>query len=164
MKKFLFLAIILSLTGCGKFSPLSPELDQKIDNQQGQIEELKNNQNGLMLDLLKLRQDANVNAEKIDNFQQGLLNIKGNSNENTGVQILQGDGALILIFSLCTIAMLLIYHYRTQYTKYAKVADIMAQQIVSYDDKDLDDRIFLAALNTNIEREMYELFIKNQRP
>lgn len=163
MKKFLIIGLLVaSVSGCGKFSPLSPELDQKIDNQNGQIEELKNNQNGIMLDLLKLRQDAQINADKIDNFQQGLLNLKGNSNENSGIQILQGDGPLIMIFALITIGMMLIYHYRTKYMKYEKLSDIIAQQVVGYNDRDLDNKIFLAALNTEVEKELHDLFVKHQ--
>lgn len=162
MKKFVLLAICaVFLTGCGKFSPLSPNLKQQLHNQNGQIEELKNNQNGLMLDIGKLKQITDINARDIENYQQGLLNMK-NSHDNSGVQILQGDGALIVVFALGTIAMLLIYHYRSKAIQHEKTASILAQQIANYGDEDLDNKVFMSALNSDVEENIYHLMVKCQ--
>lgn len=139
-------------------SPLSPELKQQIDNQGGKIDDIRNNQNGLMLELGKISNQTEINARDIGQFQQGMMN-----NQNSGVQILQGDGALILVFSVCVIGMFLVYHYRTVAKKKEKAADIMAQQIALYDDVALDDQVFLAAMNTDAEEEVYGLMVKGQK-
>jgi len=157
--KQLFLTFLILLVGCN-VSPLSPRLDQKLNNQNGQIEELKNNQNGLLLEIGKLRQESEIHARDIENAQQGIVNLKGSN--YSGVTILSGDGGLILVFSLSVMAILLIYHYRTRAVKSEKSAEILAQQIAIYDDVSLDDKVFLSALNTPVEREVYHLMVKSQ--
>lgn len=157
--KWAILAILLFFTGCADISPLSPKLDQKIDNQDGKIEDIRNNQNGLMLELGKLRNQTDVNARDIGNMQQGLIN---QSNQNSGVQILQGEGPLILVFALGTIGMLLIYHYRTKAVKNEKVVELLSDQIALYDDVNLDNNIFAAAMDKNIEEAVYHSMVKSQ--
>jgi len=132
-------------------------LRNDIDNQNGQIEDIKNNQNGVMLDLLNLRNEQSVQARDIENVQQGLIN-----KSNSGIQILQGDGALVMIFALATVGMLLIYHYKTKAFKNEKTAEILAQQIAMYDDVTLDDDVFVAAMNTDVEADIYHLMVKSQ--
>ena len=155
--------MIISLflfTGCSKnLSPFSPDIKNDINNQNGKIEDIKNNQNGVMLELIKLRNEQRIQAEKIENFQQGIFN---GTNENFGVQILQGDGALVMVFALGTIAMILIYHYRTKSIKKEKAADILAQQIVNYNDESLTDGVFVSAMHTDVEKDVFELITKNQ--
>lgn len=155
----LVLCFLVSLTGCN-LSPLSPRMDQKLENQNGQIEDIKNNQNGLMLEIGKLRQESEINARDIENAQQGILNLKGSN--YSGLTVLSGDGGLLLVFSLAVISILLIYHYRTRAVKSEKSAEILAQQIALYDDVSLDDNVFMSALNTNVEREVYHLMVKSQ--
>ena len=160
MKGILALAfILLTFTGCANISPFSPELRNDIDNQNGQIEDIKNNQNGFMLDLLNLRNEQSVQARDIENVQQGLIN---KTNKNSGIQILQGDGALVMIFALATVGMLLIYHYKTKAVRNEKTAEILAQQIAMYDDVTLDDDVFVAAMNTDVEADIYHLMVKSQ--
>ena len=156
MRRILLASILLFATGCN-VSPLSPELHNQIDNQQGQIEDIKNNQNGIMLDLLKIRNEQNQHARDVDNQIQGMFN-----KSNSGVQILQGDGALILVFGIAAIAMLLVYHYKTRADKSNKTAEIMAQQIAMYDDQDLDNEVFLSAMNTEVEENVYHVMVKAQ--
>jgi PBP1b-binding outer membrane lipoprotein LpoB len=162
MKK-IYSIMIISLflfTGCSKnLSPFSPDIKNDINNQNGKIEDIKNNQNGVMLELIKLRNEQRIQAEKIENFQQGIFN---GTNENFGVQILQGDGALVMVFALGTIAMILIYHYRTKSIKKEKAADILAQQIVNYNDESLTDGVFVSAMHTDVEKDVFELITKNQ--
>jgi hypothetical protein len=86
--------------------------------------------------------------------------LKGN--DNSGVQILQGDGALIMVYSLCVIAMLLIYYYRTKLVKSEKTAEIFAQQIALHNSVDLNDKVFMAALNTDVEHDVYHAMVRNQ--
>lgn len=162
MKSFLGIIILsfLFFTGCAKISPFNPELKQKIENQNGEIEDIKNNQNGLMLELGKVRNENELQARDIRDAQQGLVNLKGN--ENSGIQILQGDGALILIFALGTIGMMLVFYYRTKYIKSEKTTEILAQQIALYNDADLDDKVFMAALNTDVESNIYHTMVKSQ--
>ena len=78
------------------------------------------------------------------------------------IQILQGDGALIMIFSLAIIGMLL-WHYRDKAKKAEKVAEILAQEIASKKDPELEDKIFLAARHTNVEANVYHLMVKVQK-
>jgi hypothetical protein len=159
--KNLFLLLCFSILLCGcNVSPLSPRLHQQLDNQNGQIEDIKNNQNGLMLEIGKLRQESEIHARDIENAQQGILNLKGSN--YSGLTILSGDGGLILVFSLAVFSILLIYHYRTRAVKSEKSAEILAQQIALYDDVSLDDNVFLSALNTDVEKEIYHLMVKSQ--
>lgn len=153
MKRLLpIFAILTALTtGCGKISPVSPELRQDLQNQNGQIEDIKSNQNGLMLELGKIRQQNEINTEKLDSFQQGAINIRN-----------QGDGLLIMIFAVATVAMILVYHYRTESLKHEKAADILAQQIAMHKDDELNEKVYLAALNTDVEKQVYRIMKKNQ--
>lgn len=148
----IFASLLLLTAGCGKISPISPELKQDIENQGGQIDDLRNNQNGLMIELGKVRQQNEITAEKIDNFQQGAINIR-----NTG------DGLLVLIFAVAVVAMILVYHYRTESMKHAKTADILAQQVALHDDNELNEKVYMAALNTEVETQVYKVMQKNQR-
>lgn len=148
--------MLLFLGGCGN---LSPRQDQEIDNQNGRIEELKNNQNGLMLDLLKLRNQQEITARDVGQLQQGMFN---KQNTNTGVQVLQGDGALVLVFGLGTIGLLLIFHYRSKYVSADQTANILAEQVALYDDINLDNAVFMSALNTEVEEDLYHRMVQAQ--
>lgn len=165
MKKLITLSLIfilfLSLIGCGN---LSPRQDQRINNQDGKIEELKNIQNGMNLELGKLRQESEINDSTLKEVQQGMINVnnKLSSNENSGIQILQGDGALILIFALIVVGMLL-FHYRKLYKKNEKAADLLAQQITNQGNQYLDETVFQAAMHTDVEKEIYYLMTKHQK-
>lgn len=160
MRKFTIIAMLaLLLTGCGRFSPLSPQIEEDIQNQ-GQIDEIKNNQNGLMAEILSLKQQNLATAEDLENFQQGLINLKGNSNNNTGTQILQGDGPLVAIFGVAVIFLIL--HYRTKAIKSEKTAEIFAQQMALYNDTDLEGKVFLAAAHTDVESDVYNIMVKAQ--
>lgn len=159
-KKYLIISFVLFfIFGCN-INPLSPRLDQRLDNTDGKIEDIKNNQDGIMLELGKIRNQSELNARDIRDAQQGLINLKGN--ENSGVQILQGDGSLMLIFSLSVIGMILTFYYRNKSLKAEKTNEIFAQQVALHNDLDLENKIFLAALNTKVEKNIYHLMVKNQ--
>jgi hypothetical protein len=163
MKRIL-LAVLLAVTffgtGCAR---INPRLDQKIDNQQGKIDEIRSNQNGVMLDLLKLKQQTEIQDSQLKEVQQGVVNLNAavSRNENSGIQILQGDGALILVFALGVVGMILYYFY-TRATKAEKSAQIMAQEIARRQDPLLEDNVLRAALNTESEANVYHLLQKNK--
>ena len=135
---------------------------QEIDNQNGKIDDISNNTNGIMLDLLKLKNEQQILQRDVENFQQGLINLS-NRNENQGIQIFQGEGGMVIGFALVTIAMLLIYNYRTKAIQNQKAAELMAQQIVLHDDENLKDNVFKAAMYTDTETNVYHLITKQQK-
>jgi hypothetical protein len=160
--KNIILSIILcfSLVGCSNFNP---RMQNRIDNKNGKIDEIKNNQNGLMLELGKLRQNAEIQNSQLKEVQQGMLNLNatGIRNENKGVQILQGDGALILIFALGTVAMLLFYKRKSD--KNEKIANIMAQEVMLLNDQKLNDKILNLSIKTKLEKDVYKMMFKHIR-
>jgi hypothetical protein len=99
-------------------------------------------------------------AEKINNMQQGLVN---KNNENTGVQIFQGDGGLIAAFAIAVLLILIIYHYKTRGDRKQKIAEILAQEITLYNDLALENEVFAAAMNTDVEEDIYKLIVKHQK-
>ncbi len=138
----LALLICLSLTGCGNLSPrdnLNPRQD--IQNQ-GRIDKIEQNQQLLRSEIDKI---ALINKE----------------NNNSGVQILQGEGGLLLVFGLVTIFLILYYFYKVADGE-RKTAEILAQQIVRRDDFDLEDNVMKAAENTEVEQRVYSLIHKTR--
>jgi len=163
MKILTHLLLVFLLTtsiGCAKISPFSPKMQQRLNNTDGKIEDIRNNQNGVMLELGKIRQQQEINARDIENTQQGMINLRGMN--NSGIQILSGDGGLVVFSVIIIAAMILVYYYRSKANKSEKTAGILAQQIALQEDQSLDDRVFLSALNTNVESDVYHLMVKNQ--
>ena len=157
MKKLmLLLCLVVVFTGC---KPFSPGIKEDINNQNGKIDELRNNQNGVMTDILKLQQKADVNARDIENMQQGLIN-KNDSHENTGIQILSGDGALLLVFVITCVSLYFIFHYRGRAITNEKVASILATQVAGRNDVELENDIFLASLNAGVQENLYTMMVK----
>ena len=159
-KTILITCLCLFLTGCG--SPFANKQRQEIDNQNGKIDDISNNTNGIMLDLLKLKNEQQILQRDVENFQQGLINLS-NRNDNQGIQIFQGEGGMAIGFALITIAMLLIYNYRNKALQNQKAAELMAQQIVLHDDENLKDNVFKAAMYTDTETNVYHLITKQQK-
>ena len=164
MKKNFIIFIITTLVGLSGCANLNPQNNPKIDNQNGKIDEIRNNQNGVMAEIGKLKQNAEIQNSQLKEVQNGLLNLNMavSRNENSGVQILQGDGALILVFSLAVIGMLL-YWYRDRAIKSEKSAEIMAQEVAHFNDPVLNDNILRAAMHKNAETHVYQLMSKNKR-
>ena len=154
--KYILLALCLAfaLPGC---SPLSPR--QEIDNQNGIIEDLQNNQNGLMLEILKQKQQLEVQAEEIGLLQQGNFN---NANNNSGVQIFSGSGGLIFAFSLAGLGLMFLIYYRNKAVRHEAAAQVLADEITSRNDIDLENSVFLEAMNKKVEKEVYVLMVKGQ--
>jgi predicted PurR-regulated permease PerM len=158
MKNFILLALLcLLLTGCPS---INPRLNTPIQNQNGKIEDLKSNQNGVIAEIGKLRQENQMQNSKIDELQQGLLNVNAylSRNENNGVQILQGDGALILVFSVIAFGMLL-YHYRDKAKQNEKTSALLATEIARFNNAELNDNVLRAAMYTKQEDKVYKLLV-----
>lgn len=157
----ILLALCFLGTGCAR---INPRQDQKIDNQNGKIDEIRSNQNGVMLDILKLKQNAEIQNSQLKEVQQGMVNLNAavSKNENSGVQILQGDGALILVFGLGVVGMLLYYFYNRA-VKAEKSSEIMAAEIARLQDPVLEDNILRAAMNTDFEAHVYHLLTKHKQ-
>jgi len=153
--------ISLFTTGCA-VSPLSPDMNNKINNQQGEIEELKNIQNGMNTEIGKMRNESEIRDSQFKDLQQGFINMKLSSNENSGVQILQGDGALILVFATVVVSIIFIYQYMAT-KKATKTADILAAQIAKRDDEEELEEVFKACMFTNVESDVYDLISKHQK-
>lgn len=154
--KWIFIVILFIFSqGCANFNP---RMNPRINNKDGNIEEIKNNQNGVMAEIGKLKQEAEIQNSKLDEVQNGLLNLNASvsRNENSGIQILQGDGALILVFSLAVIAMIL-YWYRERAINGEKTVAIMSKEIAKFNDAELNDNILKAAMLEN--KEIYVLNI-----
>lgn len=157
MNKFILIFLVL-LLGCGN---LSPRMEPKIDNQNGQIDEIKNNQNGVIAEIGKLKQMAEVQNSTLKEIQNGLLNINASlsKNENSGVQILQGDGALIMVFSVIVIGMIL--WYRNKAVKQEAISNVLAKEIAKFNDPVLNDRVLISAQRVKEEKNVLNMLNKH---
>lgn len=155
MKKYLIsicVTIMLLSSGCS-VSPFSPRNNNKINNSNGEIQDIKNNQNGFMLDLAELRNKMDLVARDIDNMQQGFMN---SNNKNYGVQIFQGEGGLLMAVALLVGGIVIVFMYRNEAIKYKKTAEILGKEIKSLKDINLENKIFTLAIKENIEKNVYE--------
>jgi outer membrane murein-binding lipoprotein Lpp len=161
----LFLAMVaaslLMLSGCGN---LSPRIDQDIDNANGRIDNLDTITNGFKNELANLRNENEIQNSKIGQMQQGFANLQSNY-ENSGVQILSGPGGLIFsvvaLVGVCGM-MVIVFHYRGEAQRKEKAADILAETIARKGDPVLTDKIFQAALYTDVEEDVLKLMMKHQ--
>lgn len=161
--KNLILAVLLalSLTGCGNLSPrFDPKLDQKIDNQGGKIDSLKNNQNGIMSEIGTLKNQAEILNSRLDRVQQGILNLQSN-NDNHGVQILSGSGGLLIAAISILVGGFLVLHFRSTAKMHEKTANILAEKIVDLNSPEVVDAVFQAAMYTDVEENMLKI-MKNK--
>lgn len=157
MRTVFVLIFLFALTGCGN---LNPRLDEKIDNTNGKIDSIKNNQNGIQADIGNLKQSADIQNSKLKEVQEGVFNLNAalSKNENSGVQILQGDGALVLVFGLGVVGMLL-WFFHNKAVKAEKTADIIATEVIKHGDQTLHENILKAAMHSPVESEVYHLIV-----
>ena len=159
MKKLFTLSVVLfaALTGCARdnLSPFSPRAQQRIENQ-GKINDIKSAQDSIMKEVGQLRTEVAGNQNKIQSTTGT------NNRANTGVQILSGDSALVVIFCLGALGILGVVYYRTKSVKAEKTANIFAQQIAMHNNSTLNDNVFLAAMNSPVEAEVYHTMVKSQ--
>jgi hypothetical protein len=141
--------------GCN-FSPLSPSNRPRINNN-GDIGDIKNNQNGIMAEILSLKNRLEIMAEEVENIQNGLIN---NNNKNFGVQIFQGEGGLIVGFSLVVILSLVAVNYKLKSEKYKKTAELFGKEIKRLNNIDVENKLFANALANKIEKNVYDILKK----
>jgi len=158
IKLLLVSLIVLTFTGCS-VSPFSPRNQQRINNG-GKIDEIKSNQNGIMAEVGKLKQDVQLMNSKLKEVQNGLININSaiSRNENSGVQILQGDGSLILVFSVIVFGGML--WYRARAINSEKSLNIMAKQVTKYNLAELNDSIIKDAIKEGKGKEIVRILNK----
>lgn len=135
---FLSILIAATLAFAGCASPqFTPELE-------GRVKKLETVQNGVVARVGNLEMDLTVQAEEIQNFSS-----------NAGIQILQGEGGLVLIFGLAVVAMMLtVYYYHSKAVKNQKAAEVMGKEIKRREDQELQERVESLAMNTNFEDEV----------
>ncbi len=141
----LVLFLFASIVGCGNLSPrFNPKLKEEINNQNGEIDELRSNQNGMMNELGTINQKNEIQDSQLDRIQNGAFN-----NQNTGFQIFSGSGGLflamvmfILIFFFSTM------HYRNASITSNEAVNVMAKTIVEREDLELKEDILKAAAVT----------------
>ncbi len=149
---------LLTAQGCGN---LSPRQDPEINDNQGQIGEIENLANSNKLELGTMQSQAEIQNSKLDKIQQGLANIQS-INENTGVQILSGQGGILISLFAILAACLMVVHYRGQAQKQEKVANMLAERIVQWDEPQLEDEVFQAAMYTDVEANVLKLMKKHK--
>jgi outer membrane murein-binding lipoprotein Lpp len=145
--------------GCGNLSPkFQPKQDQKIDNQNGQIRDITNEQNGLKAEILSLKQQAEISNSKLDHIQQGLANFQSD-HTNNGVQIFSGSGGLFLGFA-AILVFGTVWYYRNTALVNHKAATILAEKVAKAGDENLTEEVFKAAMYSDAETKVYHLMKK----
>lgn len=155
MKKFCIVFFTLSFLlypGCN-FSPLSPSNKPNIRNN-GEIGDIKNNQNGMMAEIMTLKNKLDLVARDVENLQNGIIN---SNNKNSGIQIFQGDGGLAVGLSIISILIILVFNYKFKSDKYKKTAEIFGNQIKQLKNNAIENKIFSMALEKNVEKNVYKI-------
>lgn len=152
MKKILLLVLAVSLVGCN-FSPFSPANRPRIRNN-GEIGEIKNNQNGISAELMNLKSRMDIMAQEIQNIQNGFIN---HNNKNNGVQIFQGDGGLLVGLSCIAFLAIVALNYRMKSEKYRKTAEIFGEKIKQMNKPELEEEILVGALEKKVESEVFKI-------
>jgi hypothetical protein len=144
------------VSGCN-FSPLSPSNRPNIRNN-GDVGDIKNNQQGLMVELMNLKNRMDVMAQEIENIQNGFIN---HNNKNSGVQIFQGDGGLIAGLSSLGILAIVAIAYKLKSDKYRKTAELFGKQIKNMNNDSLERSVLASALANKVEVEVFKI-LKDQ--
>jgi hypothetical protein len=161
MRNFILIlaaALLIFAPGCGN---LSPRQQPRIDDNEGQIQEMESMANSMKAEIMKLQSQADIQNSKLDKIQQGLANFQS-TNENSGVQILSGSGGLIVAIISILGATVLVFIFRTQTARAEKTASLLAERIVSYQDPELEDLVFQAAMYTDVEENVLKVMKKFQ--
>lgn len=145
--------VATALSGC-KFSPLSPSNRSPIRNNGGEIGDIKNNQNGIMAEIMSLKNRMDIMARDIENIQSGFIN---HNNKNSGVQIFQGDGGLAVGLSLIALMVIVATNYKIKSDKYKKTAELFGNKIKSMNDIKMQEEIILEALGSKVESEAFKI-------
>lgn len=144
--------LLASVSGCN-FSPLSPTNRPNIRNN-GDVGDIKNNQQGLMVELMNLKNRMDVMAQEIENIQNGFIN---HNNKNSGIQIFQGDGGLIAGLSSIGILAIVALAYKLKSDKYKKTAELFGKQIKNMNNDGLERSVLASALANKVEMEAFRI-------
>jgi hypothetical protein len=155
MKSIIVFALALMITGCS-VSPFSPSNRPRIRNN-GEIGDMNNNQNGVMAEILSLKNRLDVIAQDVENLQNGLINT---NNRNFGVQIFHGEGGLAAGVAIIVALALMAFNYRLKSEKYKKTAEIFGEQIKKMQNLEIEEEVFKAALASKVESNVYKI-LKN---
>jgi hypothetical protein len=151
LKAFFLLTLLLSGCNNGNFSP-------RLKQNNNSNEQVNNNQNGFLLELGKIRKETEILGSKLREIQEGLLNLNAavSRNENSGVQILQGDGALIFIFSLCV--LVIVFYYKNKNSQ--EVSKVLAKKIVDLNNPEIITSLVDELSIKNKEKEFVTILKK----
>lgn len=141
------------LAGGCNISPLSPNNRPKIRNN-GEIGDIKSNQNGIMAELMNIKNKMEILARDVENIQNGFIN---NNNRNFGVQIFHGEGGLAAGIVLLIGLGLLVVNYRLKSERYRKTAEVLGNQIRKIADRSMKDDLLIAAMEKKVETEVYRM-------
>jgi len=157
MKKLLIIIFFVLTIGCARdnLSPFSPRAQQRIENQ-GKINDIKTAQDSIVKEVGQLRTEIQGNQNKIQSTTGT------NNRANTGIQILSGDSALVVIFCLGALGIFGVVYYRSKAVKAQATANIFAQSIALQNNQQLEDNVFLAAMNSPVETDVYHTMVRNQ--
>lgn len=158
MKNFLFIILVLLISGCNN---LSPRQEQKINNENGKIGEIENMANSMKAEIGNLKSQNEIQNSKIGQIQQGMVNWQSKE-ENNGVQILSGSGGLVVSILAIIAATVIILHYRKIAIIQEKTSEILAQSIASRNDEDLNEQVFQMALYTDAEENILHIMNKHK--
>ncbi len=164
MKKFIMLIAIACfaiLPGCDNFSPRQ---QQKINNQDGKIGEIETMANSMKAEIGKITANDEIRDSKLDRVQKGLANVQANvetHNENSGVQILSGSGGIMLV-GIALFGWIMSLYYRHHGKKAERTANLLAERIVTQRDPMLVDKVFQAAMYSDVEEHVLNLIKKKQ--
>lgn len=158
MKKILACLILsVLLSGCN-VSPLSPSNRPNIKNN-GEMGDIKSNQQGIMAEMLNLKNRMDVMAQEIENIQNGFIN---HNNKNSGIQIFQGDGGLIAGMSCMALLALVAINYKLKSDKYKKTAEIFGERIRSMNRPEVEEEVLVGALKNRVDIEAFKILRGNQ--
>lgn len=162
---FLVTASLFTMTGCGNLSPrIDPNLDQKLDNQNGKIGEISNMQNSMRAEVGNLKSQAEIQNSKLDHIQQGLVNLQQTS-DNHGLMLFSGTGGIVVaIVGILGIVCLtiLVVHYKGKAQIQEKTANILAERIVHHNNPQLENAVFEAVLHTDVAENVLKLMKKHK--
>jgi hypothetical protein len=151
LKTFFLFTLLLSGCNNGNFSP-------RLKQNNNSNEQVNNNQNGFLLELGKIRKETEILGSKLREIQEGLLNLNAavSRNENSGVQILQGDGALIFIFSLCVLVV--VFYYKNKNSQ--EVSKVLVKKIVDLNNPEIITSLVDEFSTKNKEKEFVTILKK----
>lgn len=147
------IAASVLVVGCN-VSPFSPQNKPRIRNNGGEIGDMNNNQNGVMAEILSLKNRMEVLARDVENLQSGLIN---SNNRNFGVQIFQGEGGLAAGVVIVVALALLAVSYKLRADRYKKTAELFGSQIKKMADQRLQDELLMAAMEKKVEADVYRI-------